>query len=187
MLSDEISDKQKAARSIISGIGKAEGFTFSVQGGEKKVSSGSLLLGGTLIRLPCKTSSVPATCFVRWSSERKKPRFLGTNETCSAMVVRNSFHSSHILQSDFLHFLQIAGIVSITDASGFGFKHLRAIGLEDGKNMVISVFRNSTFSCPQTALWMTFDSLLKNTYQRAILGTFDESQHIIAGQYLINS
>merc|ERR1711971_67335 len=30
---------------------------------------------------------------------------------------------------------QIAGIVSITDASGFGFKHLRAIGLEDGKNM----------------------------------------------------
>ena len=31
---------------------------------------------------------------------------------------------------------QIAGIVSITDASGFGFKHLRAIGLEDGKNMV---------------------------------------------------
>ena len=34
---------------------------------------------------------------------------------------------------------QIAGIVSITDASGFGFKHLRAIGLEDGKNMVRKV------------------------------------------------
>ena len=68
------------------------------------------------------------------------------------MVVRNSFHSSHILQSDFLHFLQIAGIVSITDASGFGFKHLRAIGLEDGKNMVIRVFRNSTLSCPGSSI-----------------------------------
>ena len=53
-----------------------------------------------------------------------------------------SFHSSLLLQSydvncDLMHFSQIAGIVSITDASGFGFKHLRAIGLEDGKNMVM--------------------------------------------------
>jgi len=31
---------------------------------------------------------------------------------------------------------QIAGLTSITDASGFSFKHMRAIGLEDGKNMV---------------------------------------------------
>jgi hypothetical protein len=31
---------------------------------------------------------------------------------------------------------QIAGVISVTDAQGFGFKHLRAIGLEDGKNMV---------------------------------------------------
>jgi len=31
---------------------------------------------------------------------------------------------------------QIAGIVTIVDAAGFGFKHLRAIGLEDGRNMV---------------------------------------------------
>jgi len=30
---------------------------------------------------------------------------------------------------------QVAGIVSITDAEGFGFKHLRAVGMEDGKNM----------------------------------------------------
>jgi len=30
---------------------------------------------------------------------------------------------------------QIAGAVSITDASGFGFKQMRAIGLEDGKNL----------------------------------------------------
>jgi len=30
---------------------------------------------------------------------------------------------------------QIAGCVSITDATGFGFKQMRAIGLEDGKNL----------------------------------------------------
>lgn len=30
---------------------------------------------------------------------------------------------------------QIAGCISITDATGFGFKQMRAIGLEDGKNL----------------------------------------------------
>jgi len=48
------------------GIGKAEGSTFSGQD------------GGILIRLPCKTSSVPATCFVRWLLERKRPRSLAS-------------------------------------------------------------------------------------------------------------
>lgn len=30
---------------------------------------------------------------------------------------------------------QISGLVTITDASGFGWKHMRAIGLDDGKNL----------------------------------------------------
>jgi len=48
---------------------------------------------------------------------------------------------------------QIAGLVSITDATGFGLKHLRAIGLEDGKNL--AAFFNISFP-----VWMRMSHVI---------------------------
>jgi len=48
---------------------------------------------------------------------------------------------------------QIAGCVSITDATGFGFKQMKAIGLEDGKNL--ASFFNISFP-----LWLRQSHIL---------------------------
>ena len=117
---------------------------------EQKIASSQRPGGSKGLHLPARTVS---SCFpnrykslLRWDPDKiaLQDLFCAGYMLCE-MVVREeetqvfTWRTNPCAVTKFVfHSLnaQIAGIVSITDASGFGFKHLRAIGLEDGKNMV---------------------------------------------------
>ena len=141
---------------------------------EQKIASSQRSGGSKGLHLPARTVS---SCFpnrykslLRWDPDKiaLQDLFCAGYMLCE-MVVREeetqvfTWRTNPCAVTKFVfHSLnaQIAGIVSITDASGFGFKHLRAIGLEDGKNMVkfnvVSKLKISLGRGYEVAIWESF-------------------------------
>ena len=67
---------------------------------------------------------------------------------------------------------QIAGLTALVDASGFGFRHLRAIGMEDGRTM--AGFFNISFP-----LWLRISHVLNAPRWLCALSVIQSSKVVL--------